>query len=112
IGDHNSFAELVDDAHRGKRAGADAHPVRIFTAVTDHVESHIAARRLDTRVAFTERRTKFLWHLRDRRSLRHHLETLAKNFHAFLHLADAHPEAIVAVAQRADFSRAHRHFEF
>jgi len=77
IGDHNTFAELVDDAHRRIGAGANAYTIGIFATIANDVESHIAARRFDARIHLARGRPELARHFRDRRSLRHHLQTLA-----------------------------------
>src|SRR5688572_18335098 len=77
VREHDTLAELIDDGHSGKRSRPDAHPVRILAAVTDDVKAHIAARRFDPSVALARRRSELARHLRNRRPLGHHLQTLA-----------------------------------
>src|SRR6185369_2860993 len=109
IGDHEAARELVDDAHRRERAGADAHAVRIFAAVAYDVVAHVAARRLDADIDFARRRFELARHFGDRRPLRHHLQALPQDLARFLQLLDAHPVAVVAVAERALLALADRH---
>src|SRR5512143_3929204 len=73
VGDHKPFTELVDDAHGGIGPGADAHAVRILAAVADDIETHITARRFDSRVALSRRRFELARHFCNGRTLGQHL---------------------------------------
>src|SRR6266576_3774049 len=73
VSDHDAFAELVDDAHGGIRAGANSDAIRILAAVAHHVKSHVAAWRFDARIVLASRRSKFAGYFGDRRAFRHHL---------------------------------------
>src|ERR671924_1222138 len=111
VRDHNSLAQFVDDAHGRKRAGANPYAIGVLAAIADDVKAHVAARRFDAGITFTRGRSEFARHFGDRRTLWHHLETLAQNFAALLHLAYAHPVTIEAIAEFSHMRRADRDVE-
>src|SRR5215468_11930584 len=84
IGDHDSFAELVNDAHSRERTSPDPHAIGIFAAVADDVKTHITAWRLNSGVTLSHRWFELARHLGNGRPLGQHLQTLAQDLAAFL----------------------------
>src|SRR5262249_46625035 len=82
VGDHQSAADFVDDAHRGKRPGAHLAAIRELAAVAHHIPSHVAARALDADIGVAGGRLELARHLGDHRPLGDLLEALAKNLAA------------------------------
>src|SRR5262245_17072076 len=84
IGDHDTFAELVNDAHSREGTGADPHAIGIFAAVTYDVNTRTTSWRLDSCLTLSHRWFELARHLGNRRPLGQHLQTLAQDLAAFL----------------------------
>ena len=111
IGDHDSRADLVDDAHGGEGTGADPHPVRILAAIADDIIAHVSARRFDAHVGFACRRLELARDLGDGRPVGYLVDALAKNLATLHQFLDPDLVAVVGVAHGPPHAPAHRHLE-
>src|SRR5262249_18621408 len=109
---HDAVADLLNQAHGGKRSRANTHAIGIFAAVADHIESHIPARAFDPNITLAQRRLELPRHFGDGRPLGHHLETLADDLAALLHLPDAHHIPVIRVSQRPPLAGPNRNLKF